>query len=125
MYNMTVFFDETELLDPKRCWEYWVECGSLLKVRRRMRDEGLINPNTGLPPTNSAIQKAAYRWVVESPENTNAAKERFIYESSLRGQPANDDEWKRKLYRVGHLLYYQRPKRLREFIAQYGLQSYV
>lgn len=123
--NMSVFSDANHLLNPERCWNDWLEHGSLMNVRRKYAFEGYLNPTTGKPPTISAIQKSAYTWIIQNPDRIRLAKERYMYEHKRKGIIATDDMWKEKLFNIGRLLFYQRPDRLRQFIAQHGLQKYA
>lgn len=120
---MTIFSSSSlQILDPKQCWDDWIALGSLRKVRRKYQHEGLISSRTGAAPNESAIQKAAYNYAINHIEEM---KERFDYEYMKDGRIPTDDEWKRRLYRVGYLLFYQRKSRLQEFINKHGLQAYA
>ena len=119
---MTVFFTQGKLLDPQKCWEDWIELGSLVKVQRKYTQEGLVNPNTGVSPNPSAIQKAAYAYAVE---NIDVARERFFHEARELGHVPTEEDWKKKLHKVGWLLYYQRPNRWEEFVIEHGLEEYA
>lgn len=119
---MTIFFTQGKLLDPRKCWEDWIRLGSLAKVCREYTQEGTVNPNTGVSPNASAVQKSAYSYAVE---NIDVAKERFFFECRERGEVPTDDLWKEKLYKIGRLLYYQRRNRLDDFVKDNGLEVYA
>lgn len=120
---MTIFSNNSfQVLDPEQCWNDWISLGSLRKVRRKYQHEGLISSRTGETPNESAIQKAAYNYAINHIEEM---KERFDYEYMKDGRIPTEDEWKKRLYRIGYLLFYQRKSRLQEFINKHGLQAYA
>ena len=56
-------------LDGEKCYRYWhAECGTLRRVANRLVAEGVVNPDSGKPYTNSAIQQASWRWAIAHPE---------------------------------------------------------
>jgi hypothetical protein len=119
---MPIFFPPNQILRPEKCWNDWIEQGSLTKVKRKYRMDGLISPRTGDAPNESAIQKSAYSYAVE---NVDIAKERFIHECQTRGIPFTEELWEEKLYKIGRLLYYQRSGRMADFIEKHGLHKYA
>lgn len=118
---MPIFYKKKPLLDPEECWNDWRELGSLQKVREKYEFEGRLNPNTGRPPTESAIQKSAYMYAILHPEE---AKQVYEYETKRQGFIPNDEEWRKKFYGIGKLLFYQRTEKLDKFVEQHGLQEY-
>ncbi len=118
---MSIFFIARQILEPQKSWEDWVRLKSLSKVRREYEEQGIINPRTGNAPNESAIQKSAYVYVLSNPE---VAREQFEFECRERGDIPTEELWKKKLYKIAWLLYYQRPNRMRGYVAQYGLESY-
>lgn len=119
---MTIGLSAQKWLDEKECWDKWIELGSLESVRRYYQKNGVLNNRTGDPPTQSAIQKAAYRWMLG---NIHEARKQVEHEWQKDGRILTEDEWKKFLFRVVKTTYYQTPVKLEKFIVGYGLQSYV
>lgn len=119
---MSVFFMPHQILEPQKCWEDWIRLGSLTKVRNEYEEAGLVSRRTGSAPNESAIQKSAYVYALG---NLNVAKERFEFECRERGIVPTEEMWKKKLYRIAWLLYYQRPGRMSEFVSEHGLEAYA
>ena len=126
LYNfitMTIFISaRIQILDPESCWNDWIALGSLAKVRRKYEHDGIVSPRTRSAPNESAIQKAAFKYALQNPD---VAKQRFEHECIKNGTPPTEEMWKERWYRIGRLLYYQRPNRLKSFIEQYGLEKYA
>lgn len=119
---MTIGIAAPNLLDERECWSKWIELGSLERVRREYQRTGVLNKRTGDPPTISAIQKAAYRWVLK---NLEEAREQIKHEWEKEGRFLTDDEWKKYHYRILRITYYQTPVKLKKLIAQHGLREYA
>lgn len=119
---MPIFYRKKPLLIPEKCWSDWIELGSLQKVREKYAFEGMLNPITGLPPTVSAIQKSAYTYALE---NVPQAKEAYEYETKRQGFEPSEDDWKKRLYSIARLVYYQRLHKLDKFVEVHGLQKYA
>lgn len=51
----------------------WVELGSLIKVQKWCGENGLINPDTGNPPTVATIRNGALRWISNNPKEAYTA----------------------------------------------------
>ena len=110
------------MLDHEVCWRLWHELGTLNAVRRKFKEDGLINPKTGEPPTNSAIEKSAFAWATENPEE---AKKHVARSWQKEGLILTDDEWYRVLVKMGKLIFSQRPGRFKKFIEANGLEKWV
>jgi len=120
---MTIFTSaRKQILDPEECWNDWIELGSLAKVKRKYEYEGKVSQRTGSTPNESAIQKSAFNYAIR---HIDVARERFEYELQKEGIPVTEDMWKERLYRMGRLLFYQRPVRLKNFIETHGLEKYA
>lgn len=119
---MPIFYKSKPLLNPEECWNDWIELGSLQKVREKYQFEGRFNPNTGRPPTESAIQKSAYMYAILHPEE---AREAYYYQTKQQGFIPNEEEWQKRFYEIARLLYYQRLDKLDKFVEQHGLQKFA
>src|SRR5215207_73764 len=103
------------LLDGKECWKLWnVELGTLNAVRRKFREDGLINPKTGEPPTASGIEKAAFYWAIENKTEARKDLERAWLKEGLI---LTESEWERVLNNMAKLVFHQRPRRYERFVA--------
>lgn len=59
-------------LNDKKCFEYWLEFGSLALASRGLVEDEFINPSTGKKYTEAGIRLSALRYVIM---NIQAAKE--------------------------------------------------
>lgn len=106
-------------LDPKTCWKEWhVTEGSLKAVQEKFLKQGLINDKTNNAPTKSGIQKAAFSWAIK---NQAEAHKDLEYAWKRAGFVLTDEDWKQFLRDAARLTFYQRPRRLKEFLSQNGL----
>ena len=120
---MTIFLSPQSLLTPEKSWNDWVRLGSLTKVRREYLANEIVNPRTGNPPTESAIQKSAYKWCTENQKNLDAARERFNHEYTTSGIIPTDELWRKKVFMMIKLLYYQQPSKMQEYLKKYGVED--
>mgnify|MGYP000854682055 CR=1 FL=1 len=111
------------MLDPERCWKLWhVELGTLNAVRRQLESEGLINPKTGNPPTNSGIEKAAFSWALENPTEARQDLARAWLEE---GVVLKDEDWKKVITNMAKLVFHQRPRKFERYIEKHQLERYI
>ena len=75
-------------LDRKRCFELWVELGSIDKVRRRLESEGIVNPTTKKAASNFGISAAAYKYMVFNP-----VESRKVFQHLGFFGEGKDDDW--------------------------------
>ena len=111
------------MLDQKECWKLWhVQLGTLNATQRYFRDKGIINPKTGNPPTKSGIEKAAFSWAIENPDEARIDLERSWMKEGII---LTDEEWGRVLTKMGKLIFYQRPGRFKRFVEKNRLDKWV
>lgn len=55
-------------LSEETCFRLWVELGSVAKVAKALEQDGVVNPETGKPPTKMGIWTASIRYMVKSTE---------------------------------------------------------
>lgn len=110
------------ILDPERCWKEWIRTGSLNEVRKVFEREGIKNPRTLEPPTLSAIEKAAYRWVLNNQEE---GRQDLEFAWSSQGQVLNDFKWKQFLASKAKLAYFVQPRKIEKFLTENGLLEYA
>lgn len=106
-------------LDPRTCWKEWhVGAGSLGAVQDKFLKDGLINNKTNSVPTKSGIEKAAFAFAIE---HQDEARKDLAYAWEKEGHILTDADWKQFLKDAARLVYYQRPRRLQEFLTRNGL----
>lgn len=108
------------LLEPEKCWKLWNELGSLRKVKAKLRSEGVVNPRTGEPPTSSAIEKAAFMWLINNPQEARKDAE---YSWRREGKIMTDADFNDLLYNAARMTFYQRPGRWYEWLSKMGLEE--
>lgn len=78
-------------LDPKECFDLWLERGSLSKAATYMSEVlGKKNEKTGNPFSLSGIRFAALRWMIKHPETS---RERILAIDPDSPWAESDDEW--------------------------------
>lgn len=110
---------KNQLLDPKKSWEYWIKYRTLAAARNKYLEDGLVNRFTGSPPTESAIQKSAYNWMILNQEE---ARKEMDYAWASYGEILTEEKWRSKLEEAIHLLFYQRPKDLERLLKENGFE---
>lgn len=105
------------MLDNKECFEYWVEIGTLRKVAMVFEREGRINPLTDRPYTFIAVWMAAYKWVLENPDE--AWK---IYQE--KGSPLSKEQWEKFLTAKAAYIFKERPNYFKEWLLENKFEKY-
>lgn len=106
------------ILDPERCWREWIALGSLTKVMNLFEQEGLRNPQTQRVPTISAIEKAAYRWMLE---NLDEARRGLEFAWSSEGVILTDEKWNEFVIEKARLAYFVQPRKFERYLEQHNL----
>jgi hypothetical protein len=115
---MTAGMSTISILDPERCWREWMSLGSLPKVRNLLDKEGLKNRYTQRVPTISAIEKAAFRWMLENLEESRKGLE---YAWSREGAILTDEKWNEFVVSAAKLAYFCQPRKLERFLEKHSL----
>jgi len=122
---MTSMLQMKQQLSREKCWKYWMTPGNSLKnVCDLLEADGLLNQKTGRKFTSAAVERAAYQWVLDI-NNRDSARKEFEYRMQSMGRIVSEEDWKIFLLEACSLVYHNRPKHIKQFIAQNGLQSYV
>lgn len=117
---MSIAHRQTKLLSrpDKEYFELWKELGTLKKVSNHLRLAAEVNPNTGQPFSEMTIRVAAYRYVIEFPEE---AKETFDTEY---GRVLSQKEWEEFLVNKAMSVYDTSTDKLKSWIERKGMQQY-
>lgn len=75
-------------LEGKELFILWAQLGSLSKVRENLIQSGILNPETGKPPTQAGIRVAVRRWMAQNP-----AEARKLMLELGESWASNDQEW--------------------------------
>jgi hypothetical protein len=103
------------VLDPKQCFDLWIETGSVYKARLVLKSKyGIVNPETGKLITAMGLWDAAWRYVLE-----NMVEARKSVEQTWRanGQLLSDAEWYKIVTKRAVYLY--SPSKLEKFLARH------
>lgn len=110
------------VLDPKLCFELWIETGSVYKARLVLKSKyGVVNPESGKLITAMGLWDAAWRHVLD-----NMVEARKSVESAWRanGEILSDVEWYNLVAKRAAYLY--SPSRLEKFLNRHEyLRPYV
>jgi len=117
---MSISHRQNRLLrrSDKEYFELWKELGTLIKVSNYLRNAGEINPKLKQPFSEMTIRIAAYRYVIEFPEE---AKPTFDIEY---GRELSDKEWGEYLVKTAMSVYDTSPGKLKGWIERKGMQKY-
>lgn len=75
-------------IEPKKAFDYWMEYGTLKKATLALEREGHVKPN-GIPYTSQGIQRAAWMWVIENPDESLK-----VWQEHGHFLNGRDDVWK-------------------------------
>ena len=109
------------ILDRRACWKAWVKPGSsIIKAKDEL---GIINPRTKRPPTDRAIQCAAYRYAIDgTPEDRDDARKDFVhYKLTEEAVVVGDKEWKEFMINMIRVVFNGNPEKIQKYIARHGL----
>jgi hypothetical protein len=102
----------------KEYFELWKELGTLVKVSKHLANLGEINPKLKQPFSEMTVRIAAYRYVIEFPEE---AKETFDNEY---GRVLSQKEWEEFLVNTAVSVYDSSTDKLKNWIERKGMQQY-
>ena len=102
----------------KEYFELWKELGTLNKVSNHLKIAGEVNPRLKQQFSEMTIRIAAYRYVIEFPEE---AKATFDTEY---GRVLTQEEWEEFLVRTAMSIYDSSTDRLKSWIERKGMQKY-
>ena len=95
-----------KILEPKLCFDLWIETGSTYKTCRVLRDRyGVINPATGKMVTAMGVWDAAWRYILE---NMVEGRKGVSDVWRANGEILEDRDWYPLVIRVAKYLYYQK-----------------
>lgn len=60
-------------LDPKECFDAWLELGTLNRATRHLEEKGYLNPSTGSPFGLAGVRAAAFSWMFDHPDEAYQA----------------------------------------------------
>lgn len=117
---MSISHRQTRLLKrpDKEYFELWRELGTLKKVARHLANFGEVNPKLGQQFSEMTIRMAAYRYVIEFPDD---AKETFDAEY---GRILSQKEWEEFLVKTAVSVYDSSASKLNSWIERKGMQKY-
>lgn len=117
---MSISHRQNRLLtrSDKEYFELWQELGTLVKVSKHLQNVGEINPKLKQPFSEMTIRIAAYRYVIEFPEE---AKPYFDREY---GRELTKKEWEEFLVNTALSVYDTSPGKLKSWIERKGMQQY-
>lgn len=101
--------------DDKQIFILWYELGSLPKVKAFLASAGFVNPASGRPIATLTISTAAYRWVIENPDDA-----RPYYRKISAGYAYDDEMWNRYLVHRAMKVYNTSKKRFMNWIERRG-----
>lgn len=102
-------------LDPKLCFDLYVETGSIYKVVKILHNRNIVNPKTGKAPTPMGVWQTAWRYIL-----ANMVEGRKGIESAWRanGELLTDKDWYKIV--VEHARYaYRKTRKFDEFMEQH------
>lgn len=107
-----------KFLGDKTCFLVWFEMSSLPKAAEYLKKAGVVNPRTGRSPSPMAVHVAAFRWILEHPDE---AREYY----NLAGSTMNDDEWAEFLVvKAKGILGRSSRDRFLRWVIKYDMQKY-
>lgn len=103
---------------------YWATMGtarSISGVIRYCKAQGIVNPMTGLPPSQMGVEKAMWRWAVLK-ENFEEGYE--IVNAAMRdqGQFMSKEEWRDFLFHKIGIAYQYTPRYYKRFLKRNGYE---
>jgi hypothetical protein len=100
---------------------------TLSAIQRELIKLGKVNPDTGRPPQPSAIEKAAYVYVLEGdPQTVAEARKQFAYRKlTTEAVVVDDDKWAHFMLHMAGTAYFKRPKKFDTVVARHGLHRYL
>lgn len=96
-------------IDDQKAFMAWIEFGSLKKVAKYFRDQGLVRELTGEPYSASGIGLAAKRFVLRHPDE---AKPYVLSSWEEEGVTVSDDDWNEFLIRIAMQVFGKNSKTL-------------
>lgn len=105
------------ILNPKECFELWVELGSIQKVCGNLAFKGTINPYTQRPFTPMGVWKSAMFWVTSNIEEAW----KFYQEG---GSPFTKKEFEEWVVGKAMFVYGTSRKRFLRWIDENGFEKY-
>lgn len=101
-----------QFLDSKLCFDTWVECGSILKTRKRLRDiHGITNPNTGKLVTAQGVWESAWTYAIS---NLEYSRKRVEMIWRAKGHLLSDEDWYKLVIPKAKYIY--SPKKFLDFM---------
>lgn len=102
-------------LDPKTCFDLWIETSSVYKVAKVLDNQGIVNPKSGRAPSHMAVWGSAWRYVL-----LNLADGRKQVEAvwKANGELLTDQMWYPMVISKAKYLY--TPKKFKEFIDKHS-----
>lgn len=81
---------EKKYLDGELCFRTWINCGSVGKTVKILHSQGVVNPNTGKPPTHMGVWGSAWMWMFD---NMVEAKKLTAEAWLANGELLTDEKW--------------------------------
>ena len=110
--------NRTLVRNDKEYYELWRELGTLKKVSRHLYNLGEMNPRLKQPYSEMTIRVAAYRYVIEFPEEVKSEFDREI------GRELDTIEWEEFLVKAAMSVYDTSTDKLKSWIKRKGMEKY-
>ena len=110
----------SKYLDGEYCMKLWAELVTLQQVVNQLKEEGVVNPLTLRPPIRMAVSLCAWRWMLESRDNFDYAKKKYLEPLLLgKGVVWDDDDWGDFIMRHAKFTMGTSQKRYTEFLDRF------
>lgn len=110
------------LPDPEELLKLWIELRTLVRVREKLRRDGIINPATKQPPSKQAINFAIWKWVVTNPKK---ALDNYILpmERQRGNYDFSQDDWEEMIIRHAKAVFAYSNSTYMRWLKHYGLEE--
>ena len=112
-------------LDEKLCFELWARLKSLQKVVDELTKQGVVHPESGLPPTKMGVQSAASRYMIKKPR----ASQDFLMSMADPEYNWVSEDNGRRFYRMildrARFKNVLSQKKFKKLVSMYPYQQYV
>ena len=114
---MAIGKSRTDKLNAEECFMLWFKLGALEKVSRHLAMEGKINLKTNKAFSVTAIQRQAYKWIIE-----NSQEARGYFEKA--GLKFSDDNWNIFLIKRALWVYNTSRRRFMDWVDRMNFRRY-